>query len=63
MGDLTPLWVEETVLLFELGIGVRRGFVEMEKTEVEAAAYVNSTLRNDSFWAMRDRTSVIPFRL
>lgn len=49
--------------MFELGIGVRRGFVEMEKTQEEAAAYVESTLRNDSFWVMRDRTRVIPFRL
>lgn len=50
LGDLTPLWLEETVLLFEFGVSARQGFfVEMEKTGVEAVAYVNSTLRNDSF--------------
>ena len=49
--------------MFELGVGVRQGFVEMEKTEVEAVAYVNSPLRNDSFSAVRDSTKMIPFRL
>lgn len=49
LGNSTSLWFEETVFLFELGVGVRWGFVEIEKTEVEAAAYVNITVRNDSF--------------
>lgn len=51
-------------LLFELGLGVKRGYVKMKKTEVEAAVYVNSAVRNDSFFsALRDRTEVIPLRL
>lgn len=61
MGDLARLWFEETALLFEFS--VRRGFLEKEKTGMEAVAYVSSTLRNDSFSAVRDRTRVIPFRL
>lgn len=37
--------------------------MEIEKTEVEAAACVYSTLRNDSFLTVRDRTRATPFRL
>lgn len=55
------LWSEETALLFEFS--VRRGFLEKGKTGMEAVAYVSSTLRNDSFSAVRDRTRAIPFRL
>lgn len=37
-----------TVLLFELGVGLRRDFMEMGKTEVEDESYVKSALKNDS---------------
>lgn len=37
--------------------------MEIEKTKEEAAAYVNITVRNDWFSAMRDRTGVIPLGL